>query len=99
MADSVFVSDGFVRQISWPSQFKPIFLLIEQQQAFNLGQSFPEGRRQLGRRLDEFFKSHIQRNLFVRGVGKRLDLLDSFRQPPRARHLLKLRKRMREARR
>jgi len=54
--------------------------LIQQQQTIDLGQSFPEGRCEVCRWFREFLKRHIQRNLFVRRIGKSLDLLDTHRQ-------------------
>ena len=99
MADPVFVSAGFVRQVTRSRQFKAILLFVQQKQTFDLGQNVPEGRCKLRGGLREFLKRHVQRNLFVQRVGKGFDFLDTFWQPAGAGHFLKLGERAREARR
>src|SRR2546430_2988258 len=80
MADPVFVSAGLVSQMTRSRQFKPVLLLVQQQQTFDLRQDVPESRCQFCRRFGEFLKRHIQRNLFVRRIRKGFDLLDTLRR-------------------
>ena len=79
MADAEFVSARFVRQVPRPCQFKPVLLLVQQQQTFDPGQCFSKRGCQLRGWHGKFLERNVQRNFVVNRIGKGFYLLDTLR--------------------
>src|SRR5258708_9278368 len=77
MADAEFVSARFVRQVSRPRQFKPVLLLVQQQQTLDLRQRFSKRGCQLRGWLGKFLERNVQCNLVVSRIGKGFYFLDA----------------------
>ena len=90
VADAEFESAGFVHQVAGAGEFEAIFALVEEQQAFELGNSVSKDRGDFGGGCGKALERDVQRNLFIFRIDEGFDLLEFFRDVAGAGEILEL---------